>query len=145
MLKLQEKVVESPSARIVYSRPAKAGRIVFGELVPFGQIWRLGANEATEIEFFKNVKIGGKAVPKGRYTIYVLPTEKNWTFIINKDTDCWGAFKYDSKKDVARVDVPVEKTQSPLELLTLSFEKTSNGCGLSVAWDSTKALLPIQF
>jgi len=89
-------------ARIFYSRPQKQGRKIFGELVEYGQVWRLGANEATEIEFYKDVKIAGKKVPKGRYTLYAIVNENSWTMIINKETDTWGAFKYDPKKDLLR-------------------------------------------
>jgi len=145
MLKIQDKTSDAPAARIVYSRPAKEGRQVFGNLVEYGKVWRLGANEATEIEFYKNVKIGGKAVPKGRYTLYAIVNENSWTFILNKDTDSWGAFKYDSKKDVARVDVPVQKLTAPVETLSMLFEKEADGCKLVVAWDTVKVALPLSF
>ena len=107
LLKIQGKTAEPLVARIIYSRPQKNNRVVFGELIEYNKVWRLGANEATEIEFFQNVKINGTSVKKGRYTMYCIPTETNWTLIINKETDIWGAFVYDQKKDVVRVDVPV--------------------------------------
>ena len=81
----------------------------------YNKVWRMGANEATEIEFFKDVNFGGKPVAKGRYTLCAIPTENNWTIIINKETDTWGSFKYDEKKDLLRVTVPVEKEQQPVE------------------------------
>src|SRR5438046_8240301 len=100
VLKIQDKATEPLLARVIYSRPQKNGRLIFGELVEYGKVWRLGANEATEIELYKDVKVKDKKLAKGRYTLYAIPTESQWTIIFNKDTDIWGAFKYDEKKDV---------------------------------------------
>jgi Protein of unknown function (DUF2911) len=108
-------------------------------------LWRMGANEATEIEFFKHVRIGGKKIPRGRYTLYALVNETSWTIIINKETDTWGSFKYDPKKDFAKVEVPVQKTDAIIESLSMMFEKTSNGCNLTIVWDNTKVSLPVTF
>lgn len=144
VLKIQDKMTEPLVARVVYSRPQKTGRTIYGGLVKYGEVWRLGANEATEIEFFKHVKIDGKKVAKGRYTLYAIVYESTWTFILNKDTDTWGAFKYDSKKDILRVSVPVQKTVESVESLAMSFEKTTTGFNLLVAWDTVKAGLPIS-
>src|SRR6188474_1586601 len=119
VLKIQDKITEPAVARVIYSRPQKNGRLIFGELVEYGKVWRLGANEATEIEFYKDVKIGGKKVPKGRYTLYAIVSENVWTMILNKDTDTWGAFKYDSKKDVLRTDVAVQKTDEVVESMSM--------------------------
>ena len=143
ILKIQNKATEPLVARILYSRPQKQGRKVFGELVEYGKVWRLGANEATEIEFYKDVKIGGKKVPKGRYTLYGIVSENVWTMIINKDTDTWGAFKYDSKKDVLRTDVPAQKTDEVVESMSMFFEKSASGISLIIAWEQMKVALPI--
>ncbi len=146
VLKIQDKATEPVVTRVVYSRPQRSGRPIFGGLVKYGEVWRLGANEATEIEFYKQVKIGDTKISKGRYTLYALVNEDNWTFIINKDTDTWGAFKYDPKKDVTRISVPVQKiTDIPVESLSMVFEKTPTGCNLVVAWENTKAALPVTF
>ena len=145
ILKIQDKVNEPLMMRIIYSRPEKNGRDVFGGLVEYGQVWRLGANEADEIEFFRDVKIGSYKVKKGRYTMYAIPTEDKWTIILNKDTDTWGAFKYSSKKDIIRTDVPVQKSDTVVESLSMTFEKTPAGCNLIVAWDNIKTALPINF
>jgi Protein of unknown function (DUF2911) len=145
VLKIQDKVAEPVSARVVYSRPQKAGRPIFGGLVKYGEVWRIGANEATEIEFYKTVHIGGKKISKGRYTLYAIVNETSWTMIINKDTDTWGAFKYDAKKDIVRTSVAVQKTDAPFESLAMAFEKTSTGCNLVVAWENIKVALPITF
>ena len=144
VLKIQNKATESPVARILYSRPQKQGRKVFGELVEYGKVWRLGANEATEIEFYKDVKIGGKKITKGRYTLYAIVNENTWTMILNKDTDTWGAFKYDSKKDVARTDIPVQKPDETVESMSMWFEKTTSGISLVIAWEQVKVSLPIN-
>ncbi len=132
--------------RIIYSRPFKNNRELFGsDIVPYGKIWRLGANEATEIEFFTPAVVGGKKVPKGRYTLYAIPEEKAWTFVINNETDIWGAFKYDQAKDVARVSVPVKELTEPMESLTINFEKTKTGVNLVAGWDKKSASLPVTF
>src|SRR5438270_2020915 len=107
MNKTQSRIAEPAIARIIYCRPQKNQRVIFGDLIEYGKVWRLGANEATELELFKEVYIGGKKIPKGRYTLYAIPNPKEWTIIINKDTDTWGAFIYDAKKDILRIDVPV--------------------------------------
>jgi hypothetical protein len=145
VLKIQNKITEPLVGRVVYSRPQKAGRIIFGGLVKYGEVWRLGANEATEIEFYKNVRLGGKKLNKGRYTIYALVNENTWTIIINKETDIWGSFKYDSKKDVLRTTVMVQKMDNIVESLAMVFEKSTTGCNLIIAWDNLKVSIPIIF
>ncbi len=144
VLKIQDKVTDPVLVRVIYSRPQKNGRIIFGDLVEYGKVWRLGANEATEIEFYKNAKISGKKIGKGRYTLYAIPNTDNWTFILNKDLDTWGAFKYDSQKDVLRITAPIEKLNESVEALAITFEKTDSGCNLVVAWDNIKSKLPIE-
>jgi len=144
VLKIQDKATEPVLMRVIYSRPQRNGRIIFGDLVEYGKVWRLGANEATEIEFYKNVKIGDNKVSKGRYTLYAIPNPDNWIIILNKDLDSWGAFKYDAQKDVLRTTVPVEKLNESVEALAMTFEKTDNGCNLVMAWDDIKASLSIS-
>jgi len=143
--KIQDKITEPLVARVVYSRPQKAGRTVFGGLVKYGEVWRLGANEATEIEFFRQVRIAGKKIQKGRYTLYAMVFEHTWTFILNKETDTWGSFKYNAAKDLVRVSVPAKKTAQTVEYLSMSFEKSAAGCNLVVAWDTVLAELPVTF
>jgi hypothetical protein len=144
ILKTQNKTTTPPIVRVVYSRPQKDNRIIFGQLVEYNKVWRLGANEATEIEFFKDVTIAGKKVLKGRYTIYAIPTESKWTIILNKDTDTWGAFVYDEKKDVLRTDVPVQSLPTPVEAFSMNFNKTDKGMDLFIAWDNVSVNLPIS-
>jgi hypothetical protein len=145
VLRIQDKATEPAMARVIYSRPQKNGRIIFGDLVEYGKVWRLGANEATEIEFYKNATIDGKKVAKGRYTLYAIPMQDSWTIILNKDNDTWGAFKYDQGKDVLRTTVPVQKLNEAAEALSMAFEKSGTGCNLVIAWDNIKASLPISF
>ena len=145
ILKIQDKATEPLVARVVYSRPQKNGRTVFGELVEYGKVWRLGANEATEIEFFRDVKFGATKVKKGRYSLYAIPSADQWTVILNKDTDTWGAFKYDVKKDVARVTVKTEKSADTVEFFTLYFEKTTAGFQLVANWDNLRCVIPFTY
>ena len=145
VLKIQGKATEPPVARVIYSRPQTNERVVFGELVERNRIWRLGGNEATEIEFYREVKIGGKKVPKGKYTLYAIAEPDNWTMIVNRDTDTWGAFKYDEKKDVARVKVPVQKVATPVNVFSIMMEKgDANTILLDIAWDDSMVALPIS-
>ncbi len=143
ILKMSGKAKDIPSARVVYSRPFKNNRTVFGGIIKYGEMWRLGANEATEIEFLKNVKIGGKPLPKGRYTLYCIPEETKWTIIINKDNYSWGNFVYDAKKDALRTEIAIDKIADNIEAFTMYFEETKTGANLLMLWDDVKAILPI--
>lgn len=145
VFKIQDKPTEPLAARVIYSRPQKSGRTIFGGLVKYGDVWRMGANEATEIEFYKTVHIGGKKISKGRYTLYAIATENYWTIMVNKETDTWGSFKYDAKKDIIRATAAIQKTDTPVEYLTMYFEKATGGFNLIIAWDTVKATLPIIF
>jgi Protein of unknown function (DUF2911) len=145
VLKIQDKASEPLAMRVIYSRPLKNGRKIFGELLEYGKIWRLGANEASEIEFFKDVKVKGKKISKGRYTMYALPYETKWTIIFNKDNDTWGSFKYDIKKDVLRVDIDTQRLAEPLDAYSMVFEKGQAGVNLIIAWDDAMVAVPISF
>lgn len=142
ILRFQGKVNGSPNARVIYSRPQKKGRTIFGgEVVKYNEVWRLGANENTEIEFFKDAILGGKKVAKGRYSMFCLPTADSWTIIINKDTDNWGNFNYNEKQDLLRVTVPTQKIDT-LENFTIYFDDNNN---LNMMWDNTKVSVPVSF
>ena len=145
VLKIQDKVSEPLVARVVYSRPQKRGRKLFGELVNYGQVWRLGANEATEIEFFRDVKVDGKTIKKGRYTLYALVNTDRWTIIFNKENDTWGAFRYDSSKDVLRVSEQVEKQSGVTEIFSIAFQKADKGATMSFSWDDVLVKMPISW
>lgn len=143
-LKMTGSIHEAPVARVIYSRPQKNNRMIFGDLVKYGSIWRLGANEATEIEFFRDVSITDKKVAKGRYVIYCIPQENNWTLVLNSDLFTWG-LKIDSTKDEYKFNIPIAKTRFPYELFTMEFEKAGKGMQLNMEWDSVKASLPITW
>ncbi|HEY4290729.1 MAG TPA: DUF2911 domain-containing protein [Puia sp.] len=145
VLKIQDKVSEPLIARVVYSRPQKRGRKLFGELVTYGQVWRLGANEATEIEFFRDAKVDGKQLKKGRYTLYALVNTDSWTIIFNKETDTWGAFRYDPAKDILRAAAPVEKQSEVTEAFSIVFQKAGKGANLVFNWDDVLVKLPISW
>lgn len=144
VLKTQNKAPQPPLARVIYSRPQRDNRVIFGELIEYNKIWRLGANEATEIEFYKDVTIAGKKLAKGRYTLYAIPTETKWTMIVNKDTDTWGAFIYDEKKDVLRTDVNVIPLTTLVDAFSISFTKSEKGANLVIAWENMSISLPIE-
>lgn len=135
----------APVMRVLYSRPQKKGREIFGVLEQFDKIWRFGANESTEIEFFKAVTIAGKKVKKGKYSIFAIPSKDKWTIIINKQVDKWGAFTYDETKDVLRTDVVTNKTEKPVEAFSITFTDSPDGANLVAAWDNTQIYLPIGF
>ena len=143
LLRVQQKANEPLVARVIYSRPAKSGRTIFGDLIEYGKLWRLGANEATELEFYQPVVIAGNRIKKGRYTIYTIPNADKWTLILNKETDIWGSFKYDPSKDVLRLDVPAQKQTTTAEFFTIVFDKTASGYDMCCYWDDLRVALPI--
>ena len=142
ILKVQEKLKDSLIARVIYSRPGKNGRAIFCDLVEYGKVWRLGANEATEIEFYKNVVINSVKIKRGKYTIYAIPYETKWTIIVNKETDTWGSFMYNSKKDLVRIDVPVENTAQITESFSMYFDLSNKSALLNILWDNVKVGVP---
>ena len=143
ILKFQNKEMNGKlNARVVYSRPQVKGRVIFGSEVKYNEVWRLGANESTEIELYKNAVIAGKKIAKGRYSMYCIPEENQWTIILNKDTDSWGSFSYNAERDVVRAAIGVSKNESPVEYLTIYFDNVNN---LVMMWADLKANLPIQF
>lgn len=132
-----------PYARVIYSRPHRSGRTIFGQLVPYGQPWRLGANEATEIELFAPARIQNQTVPKGRYILYCIPQPSQWTVVFNANLYTWG-LDPDSTKDIARFTIPVQKIR-PLEDFTMVFAPAGKNAELVIAWEASEARLPIQF
>jgi hypothetical protein len=135
----------SPIIKVLYSRPQKKGREVFGVLEQFDKIWRLGANENTEIYFAKSVTIGEKKIKAGTYSLFAIPQKDKWTIIVNKQTNRWGAFTYDETKDVVRVSVPVTKLEKVVEAFSMTFTELADGANLMMAWDTTQVALPIYF
>lgn len=131
--------------RATYCRPGKKDREVFGaKLVPYGKVWRLGADEATEIKFYQDVMVGGKKIPAGTYSVYAIPTEKDWTMIFSSDLDQWGAYSYNEALDVARVTVPVQNMDTPVENFSIRFAKQdANTALMNMGWDKTMVAVPI--
>ncbi|MCH5690689.1 DUF2911 domain-containing protein [Niabella sp. W65] len=128
--------------RVIYSRPHLQGRKLFEEILKYGQTWRLGANEATELDVFQPVTIGNKKLPVGRYTLYAIPKAGYWTIAVNNDLDLWG-LKQDVSKDLLRVEVPVTYYNPVMEYFTMVFEKSDTGANLIIAWDDALVKLPI--
>ena len=126
--------------KVYYSRPQLKGRSL-SELTPNGKVWRTGANEATELTFFKDVTVGGKAVKAGTYVLATIPGEKEWTIIINSNTDTWGAYSYDESKDVARITVPVSSDKEPLEAFSIAFDDDGT---MYLGWDTLRVAVPIK-
>lgn len=135
--------VSTKDVTVTYGRPYKNGRDIFGALEPYGKVYRLGADEATTITFAKDVSFGGKTVKAGTYTLFAIPNETEWTFILNSTLKQWGAFSYDKNKanDVAQVTVPAKKLDAVVEQLTISLP----GDNLRVAWDKTQVDVPLKF
>ncbi|HEX8060702.1 MAG TPA: DUF2911 domain-containing protein [Cyclobacteriaceae bacterium] len=137
---------KDPVAKIIYSRPQKGGRTMLGGTEPFGKVWRLGANESTEIVVIKKATFGDKTIEPGTYTMYAIPEKDKWTIIFNKKLNTWGAYEYDQTQDVARIDVPVGKTESEVEAFTIAFEEPAgNASNMLIAWENTLVKVPVKF
>lgn len=130
----------APVMRVIYSRPQANGRTVMGELIKYGEVWRLGANENAELQVYEPVTLGGKMVAPGRYSLHAIPGEKEWTIIVNEDVDAWGSYAYDESKDVARFTAPVSKTPEMVEAFTMYFA----GDDLVIAWENTQVKAPVK-
>jgi hypothetical protein len=141
--KMTDSASAAPVMRVIYSRPLKQGRKIFGSLLKYGEPWRLGANEATEIELFRDVTIQNRKVAKGRYILYCIPEEKTWTIIFNSRTFTWG-LRQDPAMDVYRFTVPVLPAPQVIEYFTMTFQPSKKGAHLIIAWDDSMARLPID-
>ncbi|RPI69730.1 MAG: DUF2911 domain-containing protein [Ignavibacteriae bacterium] len=130
---------------ITYSRPSMRGRKVFGDLVPFGSVWRTGANAATKITFGEEVEIGGTKIPAGSYSFYSIPGQNEWEIIINKNTGNWGAMGYDTKDDVVRVKVKSTTLSQATETFTMWVSNiTFSSCSIDLAWENTMVSVPVK-
>ena len=144
--KMQGDTIIKLMAKVVYSRPHKKGRSIFGEtdasLCVFGKPWRLGANEATEITFFEDVFIYDKKINKGTYVIYCIPQKESWIIKLNTNLNTWG-LHIDPTKDVFTTLIKTEIQDPAIENFTMVFEENKTGANLIMAWDKVKAVLPI--
>jgi hypothetical protein len=131
--------------KITYSQPEKRGREIFGKLVPYNEVWRTGANEATEITTTKNIQINGTLLKAGTYSIFTIPQKDKWTIIINGEVGLWGAYNYNSKLDVMRFDVAAMTSDIVYESFTIEFNHRNEVADLLLYWDKTKVSIPVKF
>ncbi|MBT29679.1 MAG: hypothetical protein CMO01_08445 [Thalassobius sp.] len=132
--------------KVTYSRPQKNNREVAGNLIPYGKVWRTGANEATEIKLFKDVTFAGKKLAKGTYSVFSIPGESEWTIIFSSDLDYWGSYKYKESNDVLRVTAKVSKGSKSIEAFTIQFEEDGSSKGvMKMAWDEVLVELPFTY
>ena len=127
-----------------YSSPRMKGRKIYGGLVPYGEVWRTGANEATTFVTSADIVVGGTTVPAGSYTIFTVPGADKWNLVISKGTGEWGTDYPGKDKDLARVDMKVSKLPSPVENFTLAYDKSGSGCTLGMNWETTRASVDIK-
>jgi hypothetical protein len=140
----QCKLSDGKTITVDYSSPRAKGRKIFGDLVPYGQVWRTGANDATTFVTDANLTVGGKDVPAGHYTIFTIPNADKWTLIINKKTGEWGIpYKYESD-ELARVDMKVSPTPSPVENFTIAFDQKGNSGTMNIIWENSQASVDIS-
>jgi hypothetical protein len=143
-LKMAGTMTEPPVARVIYSRPHLQKRHLFHDLLKYDEPWRLGANESTEIDFYRPVTIQGKKIIPGRYILYCIPHTDAWSIVLNSNIDTWG-LRQDAGKDIERFKIPILTGNSSQEYFTMVFEKTGTGANLVMAWDNVVAKLPIVF
>ena len=133
-----EATINGKKITIDYSAPSKRNRVIMGELVPYGKVWRTGANAATTLTTAADLMIGSLHVPAGKYTLYTIPGEKEWTLIVNKQTGQWGT-NYDEKQDLGRVKMTVVALKDPVETFNIGFGDT-----LAMTWENTKVWVPVM-
>ena len=126
-----------------YSRPSTRGRVIFGNVVPWNQVWRTGANQATVLETSADLTVAGTAVPAGKYSLWTLPTPAGWKLIVNKNTGQWGT-DYNAQYDLARLDMKVEPLRQPVEQFTIAIEPRGKGGVLKLEWEKTRASIPFS-
>src|SRR5438874_175290 len=138
------KFSDGKTITVDYSSPRAKGRKIFGELVPYGQVWRTGANEATTFVTTAGISADGRDVPAGNYTIFTVPEQNKWTLIVNKKTGEWGIpYKYESE-ELVRIPMSVSKTSAPVENFTIRFDQGDNACTLNISWEETQASVKLS-
>ncbi len=136
---------EDTYVKVTYCRPHKRGRNIFGDLVPYGEIWRTGANEATELTITGNISMAGHAIKPGTYTLFTIPHEDRWTIVLNSELGQWGAYNYNEKFDVLRFEVPVNQVENTYEPFTMEFEQKAQSAELVMMWDQIRVSIPLEF
>ncbi len=142
--KTECKFADGKAIHVDYASPRMRGRKIFGGLVPYGEVWRAGANEATTFVIDAELNVAGKTVPAGSYTLFALPREDAWTLIISKDTGEWGIPYPGEQDDFARVPMKISKLASPMEDFTISFEHSGDACVLRMEWETTEASVQVS-
>ncbi len=135
--------ISPPKIKVLYGRPKKNGREIFGNVIPFGKIWRVGANEATEVVFYNDVVFGETEVKAGTYVLYAIPDQNEWTLILSSNTDVWGTYEYEQKYDVARAMAKVSKAEF-IEAFSIGFKDKGKHINMVLAWDTTRITAPIK-
>ena len=131
------------SITVDYSSPRAKGRKIFGDVVPYGEPWRTGANEATTFVTTADLMVGGQHVPAGKYTIFTIPNKDKWTLIISKKTGEWGIPYPGADSDLVRADMNASATSTPVENFTIAFDKGAKDCTLRIEWENTRATVAI--
>lgn len=132
--------------KITYSQPHKRGREIFGKVVPYGEVWRTGANEATEITITRNILIDGDTLQAGTYSLFAIPEPDKWTIIFNKDLGLWGAYNYNPDSDVLRLEVPTKEIDGQVyEPFTIAVIPRNDKADISMMWDKTRVTFTIQY
>jgi hypothetical protein len=137
-----EATLGSAAISIEYAAPSMRGRAIMGELVPFGKVWRTGANAATTLRTSADLMIGDLHVPAGIYTLYTIPNETEWTLIVSRQTGQWGS-RYDESHDLGRVTMSVSRLQSPVEVFGISIRPEGPAGRLALTWENTEATVPL--
>lgn len=136
---------DTPLVKIYYGRPQLNERTMLGsEAIPYGKMWRMGANEATEITLYKDATIGGQSVKAGTYTLYAIPNEDVWTVVFNSKLNTWGNYAYDEAKDVVRFDVPVKAPEAKIESLSMAILATDTGANWIIGWENAQVEIPVE-
>jgi len=138
------KFADGKTIMVDYSSPRMKGRKIYGGLVPYRQVWRAGANEATTFVTNTDLTVGGKAVPAGSYTLFTIPDQDKWTLIISKKTGEWGIPYPGEGDDLARVDMKVTELPSPVENFTIAFDQAGTSCTMRLDWETTRASVEIS-
>jgi len=136
--------VTPPLVKVIYGRPQRNGQEVFGNLVAYGKLWKTGANEATEVKFYKDFLFGDVKVPAGTYVLLTIPGEKEWEVILSSNLDVWGAFQYNPLFDIAKITIPSSKAET-IEVFSIAFKQKKDVVQMVLAWDSTRVKIPISF
>ena len=140
----QCKFSDGKTVTVDYSSPRVKGRKIFGGLVPYNEVWRAGANEATTFVTNTNLNVGGKDVPAGSYTIFAVPSPDKWTLVVSKKTGEWGVPYPGEGDDYTRTDMTASKTSAPVENFTIAFDQSGSKCTMRMEWENTRASVEVS-